>query len=157
MKRCWADVVHPASTPVPSSSQPKKQIPRLAMGPSGRGFGDFLYFRSGSPGLIPGRTNCERAWNVPGCVVNQACLYGWNNRTSLPWAKLMLSLSVGTEGRPVNMHTYIKISYLPLIFCSALPCSALENHIYTWFTKNLRLCLQKDDSQFYLHPQKTRV
>ena len=32
-----------------------------------------------------------------------------------------------------------------------------ENHICTWFTKNPRLCLQKNDSQFYLHPQKNRV
>ena len=35
--------------------------------------------------------------------------------------------------------------------------SPRENHICTWFTKNPRLCLQKNDSQFYLHPQKTGV
>ena len=45
----------------------KEADPQLAMGPLGEDFGDFRYLWSeGLPGLIPGRTNYERAWIGPG-------------------------------------------------------------------------------------------
>ena len=61
MKPNWADVVFPASAPVPSSSQPKMQTdrPQLAMGPSGRGF----FLLSEVTCLIADR---ERTWNGSG-------------------------------------------------------------------------------------------
>ena len=44
----------------------KEANPQLAMGPSGRGFGDSPTCEVGVAGLILGKTNYERACNGPG-------------------------------------------------------------------------------------------
>ena len=52
------EVVFPASAPIPSSSQPKKHTHSW-----------------GFAGLIPGRTNCNRAWNGPGIPLHGFSAY----------------------------------------------------------------------------------
>ena len=57
----------------------KEADPQLAMGPSGRGFGDFPSCEVGMASLIPGRTNWEKAWDT---------LHGISDQPSYPRAEL---------------------------------------------------------------------
>ena len=45
----------------------KEADPQLAMGPPGRGFGDFSC-EMGVAGSIPRKTNCDRTWTDPGIL-----------------------------------------------------------------------------------------
>ena len=59
-------VVFPASAPVPSSSQPKKQTHSLQWVLLGEDLVIYPTCEVGVAGLVPGRTNCEMAWIGPG-------------------------------------------------------------------------------------------
>ena len=65
MRWCWPDVVFPASAPVPSTSQPKKQTYSLPWVLLGEDLVISPTCEVGVAGLIPGKTNCERAWIGP--------------------------------------------------------------------------------------------